>query len=122
MIDEATATEDDLAELASPLLRSGVAIVAITLGASGAYVCLTDDAERLQAGAVLRDATSSWRVGESVRLPALPLEGELNANGAGDAFTAVSAQRRRETGRTRVPRHRFSGTPRWTRGAIRGEC
>ena len=86
--EEAAVSDARLEALASPLLESGVAVVAITLGASGAYVAVTEDAERLRRGEVLRGATSSWRPGSCVRLPALPVRGELNANGAGDAFTA----------------------------------
>ena len=47
---------------------------------------MTSDSERGTLGGPCRCARG-W-VGSAVRLPALPLEGELNANGAGDAFTS----------------------------------
>ena len=36
---------------------------------------------------LLEDVAMPW-IGAEVRLPALPIRGELNTNGAGDAFTA----------------------------------
>ena len=88
-LDEATATDEQLHALAAPLLERGVAVVAITLGPSGAYVALTSDRERLVArGATLRAATVGWEAGAWARLPAPPVGVEINANGAGDAFTA----------------------------------
>ena len=88
-IEEASATDEQLKSLAAPLLASGIGVVALTLGASGAFVAVSDDGERLTGrGGVLARATARWQPGECVRLPALPVTGELNANGAGDAFTA----------------------------------
>ena len=88
-VTEAKATERELREkIAEPLFSRGVAVVAITLGGSGAFVATTDDLQRLERGdGVLARTSSGWR-GQSVLLPALPVEGELNCNGAGDAFTA----------------------------------
>ena len=87
-LDEASATEEELMErVAAPLLAAGVAVVAITLGPHGAFVAVTSDSERLERSAALGRCARGW-VGSAVRLPALPLEGELNANGAGDAFTS----------------------------------
>jgi len=78
-----------LSQLATPLHKCGVAVVAITLGSAGAYVSVTADADRLESppDSELARAASSWR-GQAVRLTALPVEGDINANGAGDAFTA----------------------------------
>ena len=88
-LDETAVTDDELATLVKPLLDSGVAVIAITLGASGAYVATCSDADRLQAaGGVLAHATRGWQAGDAVRLPAMAVNGEVNANGAGDAFTA----------------------------------
>lgn len=87
--EESTATDEELASLVEPLLDAGVAVVAVTLGKFGAYVAVTKDLERLQsAGGTLARATAGWEAGGAVRLPALPVSGEVNANGAGDAFTA----------------------------------
>ena len=87
-LTEDFASEVELRQLvAAPLLAAGVAVVAITLGGHGAYVAVTSDDARLGRSALLRDSAGTWR-GRTVRLPALPLEGELNANGAGDAFTS----------------------------------
>ena len=88
-LSEADATDEQLAHLVSPLLRGGVGVVALTLGASGAYVAVSADAGRLQGGGgALARAASGWQPGEAVRMAALPVGGEVNANGAGDAFTA----------------------------------
>lgn len=86
-LDESSATPDELASLVEPLLAEGVAIVAVTLGAHGAYVAVTGDGQRLERSAALKAVAAAWR-GQAALLPALPIEGELNANGAGDAFTA----------------------------------
>lgn len=86
-LSEATATDDELRRLVAPLLSSGVAIVAVTLGAAGAFVAASDVAERFGRKESLARAGTRWR-GTEVRVAALPLSGELNANGAGDAFTA----------------------------------
>jgi len=86
-LSEATATDDELRRLVAPLLSSGVAVVAVTLGAAGAFVAASDVAERFGRKESLARAGTRWR-GTEVRVAALPLSGELNANGAGDAFTA----------------------------------
>jgi sugar/nucleoside kinase (ribokinase family) len=59
----------------------------VTLGAAGAFVAASDVAERFGRKESLARAGTRWR-GTEVRVAALPLSGELNANGAGDAFTA----------------------------------
>ena len=86
-LTESASTLSDLRGLVRPFLDAGVAVVAVTLGQHGAYVAVTEDAARLTRSATLAAAASQW-VGSDIRLPALPLDGELNANGAGDAFTA----------------------------------
>ena len=85
--EEADASVETLRALVAPLLASGVAVVAITLGANGAFVAVTEDAERLRRTDALAQGAAAW-CGAHVLLPALPVDGELNANGAGDAFTA----------------------------------
>ena len=87
-LGEAEATDAELRALVAPLLAGGVGIVALTLGASGAFVAVSADEARLRrGGAALGRAAEHW-CGAEARAPALPLAGELNANGAGDAFTA----------------------------------
>ena len=88
VLSEADATREELRKLVEPLLAAGTAIVAVTLGARGAYVAVSDDPSRLDRSALLRKLADAGWVGGEVLSPALPLEGELNANGAGDAFTA----------------------------------
>ena len=68
--------------VAAPLIEQGVAIVALTLGEGGAYVCVSGDEARLRRGAELARASAGW-CGQQARLAALPVDGELNANGAG---------------------------------------
>ena len=100
--EEADASVETLRALVAPLLASGVAVVAITLGANGAFVAVTEDAERLRRTDALAQGAAAWR-GAHVLLPALPVDGEVNANGAGDAFTAglLAAMLFREEGAQR---------------------
>jgi len=86
---EEAATDGELEALVAPLLEAGVGLVAITLGRAGAYVAFGGEgATRRQGGGAFAAAAAGWRPGECVRLPALPVAGEVNANGAGDAFVA----------------------------------
>ena len=88
-LDEEAATDGELEALVAPLLEAGVGLVAITLGRAGAYVAFGGEgATRRQGGGAFAAAAAGWRPGECVRLPALPVAGEVNANGAGDAFVA----------------------------------
>jgi myo-inositol-1-phosphate synthase len=92
-LTEADATDEQLHALAAPLLRRGVGLVALTLGSSGAYVALNGDSARLaRSGGALsslaQESDGKSGRGMAVRLPALPVDGEVNANGAGDAFCA----------------------------------
>ena len=100
--EEADASVETLRALVAPLLASGVAVVAITLGANGAFVAVTEDAERLRRTDALAQGAAAWREAH-VLLPALPVDGEVNANGAGDAFTAglLAAMLFREEGAQR---------------------
>lgn len=77
-----------LQQAAGVLHAKGVAIVALTLGAAGAYVCVSGEEGRVGAGALGRQA-KAWR-GQGVLLPAYPVEkgAAVNTNGAGDAFIA----------------------------------
>ena len=75
--------------MAAPLLERGVAVVALTLGEGGAYVCVSSDEARLRNRAELSRAAAGW-CGQQARLAALPVAGELNANGAG-AHSAAEA-------------------------------
>ena len=87
-MSEGDATKEQMRRLVKPLLGAGTAIVAVTLGARGAYVAVSDDPSRFDRSALLREVAAAGWVGGEVLLPALPLDGALNANGAGDAFTA----------------------------------
>ena len=87
LVGEQAISLEQLRAIVAPLLGSGVAIAAITLGASGVFVAVTQDEERLLRGSTLGRAAAAWR-GAEVRLPALPVDGGVNANGAGDAFCA----------------------------------
>jgi len=78
--------DGDVATIASALLARGVGVVAVSLGVEGCLLAVGSPAVAHRSHA-LRRAVESWG-GESVRLKALPLLGECNANGAGDAFTA----------------------------------
>ena len=89
-LDEDAAVDDDaLRALAAPLLARGVAVVAITLAAAGAYIAVTDDDARLEGDGAPPGELPSWAAGPRAhRAAALPLDGRANANGAGDAFCA----------------------------------
>ena len=103
--------------MAAAFTSRGVAIVAITLGAAGAYLAVSPDGTRedqfaiafsplcsvhsvatplsdgcagarMHHGSVLASASQLWVAGEDVHLPAAPTSKALNVNGAGDAFVA----------------------------------
>lgn len=73
-----------LSGAASLFLKCGVAVVAVTRGKRGCFVKCNDE-ERFSTSKML---PSTW-IGEQVAVDAalLPLETEINSNGAGDSFT-----------------------------------
>ena len=85
---EAEATARSLRSLAAAFSSRGVGVVAITLGGAGAYVHVSANSTRLQRSPALAAAARLWKPSEDVLLPAAPTSGAINANGAGDAFTA----------------------------------
>ena len=85
---EADATPEQLRRIADAFTSRGVGVVAITLGAAGAYVAVSPDAARLQRSPRLAAAARRWSAAEDALLPAAPTAGTINANGAGDAFVA----------------------------------
>ncbi|GAB0493037.1 hypothetical protein MMPV_004309 [Pyropia vietnamensis] len=81
---EATVTGEDLAALAAWFHVRGVGVVAITLGAAGAYVAAhPDDA----VGAATTGGRLAAAAGAAV-YPAYAASGAVNGTGAGDAFAA----------------------------------
>ena len=81
---------EELAELrhiAGKLHHDGVAIVAVTLGARGAYISVHKNSSRLCRVPQLERATTRWS-GMDQLSPAPAAPTRINANGAGDAFTA----------------------------------
>lgn len=78
-----------LRAVADVLFQQGVAVVAITLGEHGGYLAVTGDKGRVEKKPELAFQVAAWS-GQDVFLPAFPLEegSEVNANGAGDAFTS----------------------------------
>jgi len=77
----------ELRAMAARLHAGGVAVVALTLGSRGAFASVTADAGRLRRVGQLERAAGGW-CGKEALLPALPPRGRVNANGAGDAFSA----------------------------------
>ena len=65
------------------LHKQGCAVVLLSLGSKGALVSVTSDENRLQD---MSPPISDWNPGEQVRVGAFKVEGDLNANGAGDAL------------------------------------
>ena len=63
--------------------EKGCAVVLLSLGSKGAFVSVTPDAKRLQQ---VSSCASSWIPGTQVRVPAYKIDGDVNANGAGDAL------------------------------------
>jgi len=69
----------------------GCAVVLLSLGSKGAFVSVTPDTKRLQRLSTTNNeqqqiAISQWIPGTQVRIPAFQIDGEVNANGAGDAL------------------------------------
>jgi len=69
----------------------GCAVVLLSLGSKGAFVSVTPDIKRLQRLSTTNNeqqqiAISQWIPGTQVRIPAFQIDGEVNANGAGDAL------------------------------------
>jgi sugar/nucleoside kinase (ribokinase family) len=88
--EEPSSLEDDLPELrriADQMHRRGVAVLGVTLGSRGAFVSAHPDQARLRRVPQLDRATAGW-CGADLLLPSPPVRGSVNANGAGDAFTA----------------------------------
>ena len=79
-LDEDAAVDDDaLRALAAPLLARGVAVVAITLAAAGAYIAVTDDDARLAGVGAPPGELPRWAAGPRAhRAAALPLDGRAN--------------------------------------------
>lgn len=78
-----------LRALANWFLGKGVAVVAITAGGRGCFTAVTSDSGRLAASPTLRRQVAEW-AGQEVRAPAFAAGkgSDVNANGAGDAFTS----------------------------------
>jgi len=73
--------------------EKGCAVVLLSLGSKGAFVSVTPDTKRLQRLSTTNNeqqpiAISQWIPGTQVRIPAFQIDGEVNANGAGDALFA----------------------------------
>ena len=71
--------------------EQGCAVVLLSLGSKGAFVSVTPDSKRLQQLSNTNNeqqpiAISQWMPGTQVRIPAFQIDGEVNANGAGDAL------------------------------------
>ena len=69
--------------------EQGCAVVLLSLGSKGAFVSVTPDTKRLQQLSNNEQqsiAISQWIPGTQVRIPAFQIDGEVNANGAGDAL------------------------------------
>jgi len=96
-----SAKEDDavIANAVGLFLLCGVAIVALTLGSKGSFVCC-NDVERFRRSTTL---PASWAdCSARVGCVELPDDAVLNGNGAGDSFTAgfLVATMLRHTGMT----------------------
>lgn len=66
------------------LHKDGCAVVLLSLGSKGAYISVTSDTSRLsKCPPIIRD---HWKADSSVRVPAFAVDGDVNANGAGDAL------------------------------------
>lgn len=67
----------------APLHDAGCAVVLLSLGSRGARVSVTADRTRLEK---TPGHISGWAAGSSIHVPAFQIEGDVNANGAGDAL------------------------------------
>jgi sugar/nucleoside kinase (ribokinase family) len=74
---------DELKAVTNGLHKDGCAVVILSLGSKGAFVSVTPDADRLAKSPKM---ISHWKAGSSVHVPAFAIDGEINANGAGDAL------------------------------------
>ena len=89
-LDEDAAVDDDaLRALAAPLLARGVAVVAITLAAAGAYIAVNDDDARLAGVGAPPGELPSWAAGPRAhRAAALPLDGAPTPTAPATLFCA----------------------------------
>jgi len=83
-----TVSSEMLSQISS-FHEQGCAVVLLSLGSKGAFVSVTPDTKRLQQLSNNEQqpiAISKWIPGTQVRIPAFQIDGEVNANGAGDAL------------------------------------
>jgi len=67
----------------SKLHKDGCAVVVLSLGSRGAKVSISSDSDRLSR---CPGHIKSWTPGSTVHVPAFKINGDINANGAGDAL------------------------------------
>ena len=79
-------TAAELTAIGDFLLATGLPMVVITLGPSGAYVC-TGDADAVRTVPLAPADVSGW-ADQRLFLPSYLVDGPVNTTGAGDAFTA----------------------------------
>jgi len=91
--DEKDTTNDvvspEMLSQISSFHEQGCAVVLLSLGSKGAFVSVTPDSKRLQQLSNNEQqpiTISQWIPGTQVRIPAFQIDGEVNANGAGDAL------------------------------------
>jgi len=84
VIIEDVVRPDEIVEIGETLLGEGIAIVAITLGPNGAYVC-TGSTERIGQLCIAPHEAKKW-ANKRVYFPTFMEKGRANATGAGDAF------------------------------------
>ena len=84
VIIEDVVRPDEIIEIGEQLLGEGIAIVAITLGPNGAYVC-TGSTERISQLCIAPKDAKKW-ANKRVYYPTFMEKGRANATGAGDAF------------------------------------
>ena len=77
---------EKLEAVTKKLHDDGCAVVVLSLGSKGSFLSLTADEKRLKKCPI--KSIKSWTSGTSVRVPAYQIDGEgnVNANGAGDAL------------------------------------
>jgi len=86
VIVEDVVTPEEIVAIGDKLLGEGIAIVAITLGPNGAYIC-TGSAERIAELCIAPAEPRRW-ANRRVYFPTFVEKGRANATGAGDAFDA----------------------------------
>jgi sugar/nucleoside kinase (ribokinase family) len=79
-------TPEELKAIGEQLLREGVPIVVITLGANGAFLC-TGDAGTLRSVPLAPSDLTGW-ADQRLFTPSFQVDGPINTAGAGDAFIA----------------------------------